>query len=798
MATDKSAASTVTAGDFLIRGSEYLAQHPGFKLAGRQAELTAVSDVLMRKDNNNLLLYGQNGVGLTSIILGLQASKDDLNTPFDIVGKRFYYLDADALFSSGDTAKINAGFQAAMATLTRAPDTVLVIEDTKDFLDGIRNYGMSNLMNQLMRETRKNSRFQVIFEARDETLPDLFKSHSDIAEIFTPIEVREPNKEELRGILQGAVEGLEEFHGVHIAAEAIDSVVELTMKYPGMTLGAAQPKRSAIVLEGALTAYRRKAHASPMELEKLEEELQAVTAALQSGKPGGALAGKSPQELETIQLETTQEIAAVKANWDVLQKKIRSAYADQRTGEENIFSLDEQIAELAAKESFAKEKREECKAAPDEETKARALKEYFDRYGETLNIADEKKASTGFAAKLGKAGFETVEMRTLKDERDKWSKLVTDNAVQYKELTRSLNQGLVLTESHILAEFSRLSGLSLSKLNEDATAKLANIDAEVKKRVFGQDQVVTAVTDYIKFGTLGLKDENKPIGNFLFIGPTGTGKTELVKALAEQLFGDERAMTRFDMGGFQEKNTVSTLVGAPRGYEGYAEGGLLTNAVRKKPNSVVLYDEVEKAHKDVFDLLLPVFDEGVLADTRGMVATFGGVLNVMTSNIGAKHFMNPDLTYEQAKELAMKDLHNQNKDEGGSGFRPEFLARLDGIYYFKSLEVPQIILIAVKELKKLAKYLEKKEIVPVMAPADIAAMCEDHNDKAIGGRGIRRYINNTIKAETASIMLENRAQPGTVTITYNKAAKKAEMAFTPAAVKDKASVIMTQPAFKNG
>jgi len=187
-----------------------------------------------------------------------------------------------------------------------------------------------------------------------------------------------------------------------------------------------------------------------------------------------------------------------------------------------------------------------------------------------------------------------------------------------------------------------------------------------------------------------MKDPNKPVGNFFFIGPSGVGKTELVKALAEALFGSENAMTRFDMGGFQEKNSVNTLVGSPRGYEGYADGGLLTNAARKKPNSIILYDEVEKAHKDVFDLLLPVFDEGVLADTRGMVATFGGIVNIMTSNFGAEYFMDPNMKYEDAVEEVTKKLWNPNKETGGSGFRPEFLNRIDGIFFFKKLVMSRL------------------------------------------------------------------------------------------------------------
>jgi ATP-dependent Clp protease ATP-binding subunit ClpB len=198
---------------------------------------------------------------------------------------------------------------------------------------------------------------------------------------------------------------------------------------------------------------------------------------------------------------------------------------------------------------------------------------------------------------------------------------------------------------------------------------------------------------------------------------------------------------------------------------------------------------VEKAHKDVFDLLLPVLDEGVLADSRGLVATFGGCVNILTSNVGAAHFQNPDLTPEQAKERALADLNNPNKDAGGSGFRPEFLGRLDGIFFFNNLGIPQIEMIAGKELKKLARQLEKNGIVPSMSETDIKDMVADHHHKEIGGRGIRKYINGNVKSEISRQILKAGKKPGTVRITYNKAAKKPEVAYQPRAANANAAPV---------
>ena len=276
--------STIPTTDYLIRGEDYLAKFPDFKLVGRTQELDTAANVLMRKDNNNLIIFGQNGVGLSSVVKGLQASKDDPNTPFDIVGKTFYWLDIDALFSSGDPARINEEFQRTMATLKKIPDSVLVIDNTKDFLDGVRNTNVSNIINMLMRETRLNKDFQVIFETREENIGELYKAHADAKEIFTLLEIREPAKTELVEIVNAAIPGLEAHHGVSISPDAVKMVIDLTTKYPGLTLGMAQPKRSSQILEGALTAYRHKMHSKPHGLEGLETTLATVIGALE-GKP---------------------------------------------------------------------------------------------------------------------------------------------------------------------------------------------------------------------------------------------------------------------------------------------------------------------------------------------------------------------------------------------------------------------------------------------------------------------------------------------------------------------------------
>ena len=739
--TDKTtlpSASLPPASDFLIRGSDYLASKGEFRLIGRDEEIKTVTTVLMKRDNNNLVLYGPGGVGLSSIILGVQASKDDLNTPFDVVGKKFYWLDIDGLFSSGDAAKINEGFQKALATLSRTPDTVLVIEDTKDFLDGIRNSGTSHIVNALMKELR-GKRFQVIFEARDENIAELFKAHSDIAESFTFQSVLEPPKESLRAMVKDGVKSLEEHHGIKISDAAVDSVVELTTKYPGLTLNTAQPKRSVVILEGALTAFRYNAHTTP---------------------PG--LAG-----LNSL---SADEIAGIKQAWETQQRQIRSVYADQRVGEESIRRIDDEIAEQRRLAAEAAKKTEAAEAP-----------------------VDKKPDAKGFGAMLGKSGFDSEPVRKLKDKRAEWEKAVNDNRRKYGEIAGEMNKDLVLGSDHVLGEFSRLSRIPMSKLQQDEATKLLKLEETLKARVFGQDEPIEALSKSVRRGRKGLKKPNKPIGSFLFLGPSGVGKTELAKALAASLFGDEAALKTYDMSEYQEKHAGATLIGAPPGYEGYEAGGVLTNAMRAQPYCVNVFDEIEKAHKDVFDLFLQIIDEGRLTDRRGVPASFGNSINIMTSNIGAKYFLDEGLSFEEAKDKALKDLW----DPSVGGFRPEFLNRFTGIFCFNRLGLPQIEMIAGKSIKELNSWIADKGLKVEMSEEDRAAMCKDHYVPRAGGRGILNYIEQNVTSDVAETMLKSGDEAGTLKVTYNKAAKKVSAQFVPEIKAEKPTIekpAMLRPA----
>ena len=763
MADDKNKQNLGPNSDYLIRGSDYLAQHPDFKLVGRDEELKEVSNILMRKDANNLLLTGLPGVGVSSVVMGLQAGKDNDSTPFDIVSKRFYWLDTDALFSSGDSAKINEAFQKTLATLKRAPDTVLVIEDSRGFLDGCRNNGCTNLINALMREVRGPD-LQAIFETRDTDLAEVLRAHADLRDDFTLKEIKEPDKSSLKLIAEQGAKSLETYHGIKITEEALKTAMDLTSKYIIKELESGQPNRTFMLLEGALTALRHKAHTNPPEIEALNEKMATINAAL-AGQAVQDLAGKSKAEIEAIKIVTESEIEDATKAFTDRQQKLRALYKDQRNGEEEIRSIDQKLEEERQRQTDAAKKFEQEQAQGKESEAPVTTK--------TLQF------------KLSKGGIDTSAERALKEQRAQMQKLVDDNKRQFKELTGEVDSKIELQPAHVLQEFSRLSGVPVSRLGQDETTKLLGLETTLKKRVFGQDDPIKAVAKAVRRGRTGLKKANKPIGSFLFLGPSGVGKTELAKALAEALFGDESALQVYNMSEYQEKHSVSTLIGAPPGYEGYADGGLLTNNMRRKPYCVNVFDEIEKGHKDVYDLFLQILDEGKLADRRGLVASFANSINVMTSNIGAEFFLREDLTFDQAKAEALKVLWNPDKENGGSGYRPEFLNRFTGIFCFNRLGQPEILMIADKNFKEINGWIAEKGLKLDMDPADKKTMCEKEYVMRGGARSVQAYIENNITSDVSDEMLRHPDESGTLKVSYNKDTRTTAIKFIPEGQEEK-------------
>jgi ATP-dependent Clp protease ATP-binding subunit ClpB len=722
--------------DHLIRGHDYLDQHPDFELVGRERVLKKLTAILMRKSANNVLLIGVGGVGCSAICLGVQASKEKPDTPFDIVSKRFFWLDSDGLFSSGDPTNINDAFNKALRTLSRTPDSVLVFDDMRDFIEAARNNGVTNLINALMRALKKK-KFQVIMETRDEDLEAVLKCHSDMHESYTMLDIDEPDDELLHAIVTNVADKqLRKHHRIRISGAAIETAIDVTSKYRIRDLGLsrAQPERSLTLLDRALTSYRLDAHARDPRLDDLDEKRNKLLA--QSADTGDTAENKDA--LRALDAE----IAKITAAWDARQQEIKKIYGELRDGEDAIRGFELEIEDIREHE------REVLEAEGNDESAGNRKEQGY----------------VSFAARTAGAGYDSEAVTAIKKQMEKFQVEVDANKKAFENLTAEINDSLELRKEHVLAEFSSISGIPVSKLTQDERAKLQHLDQKLNDRVFGQDEAVSKLANQVRVARAGLQSPDKPQAAFMFLGPSGVGKTELAKALTAELFDDERALLRFDMSEYMEKHAVAKLIGAPPGYEGYEAGGILTNEMRRNPRRIILFDEIEKAHADIFNVFLQILDDARLTDNRGLTVSFRDAIILMTTNIGTAHFL-AETDFELAKNLAMDELDEK--------YRPEFLARFNGkrnIVCFKPLDLGVIEMIAERDLRRLDAMVKTSlpDISIAMQPAALAAMCRDHYRPVNGARGITGYIEGVIKPEIANTVLFNEQAKGVIAVDYDE------------------------------
>ena len=712
--------------DILIRGSEYLTRFPDFQLVGRGEELIDLQTILMRRDANGVLLTGASGVGMTALCLGLQASKNDLKTPLDIVNMRIFWLDSDKLFESGNSGEIHQTFEKIRTILKQDTQTVLVIENAGNFIDSARNSGCSTTINALLGDI-KNGRYQCILETPYSDLGKVIKCDSDIPSEFTVMEVKEPKGDALRAILTASAPSYEAHHGIKISPEAIEIAAMLSEKYKVKDLPS-QPSGALTLIDRALSAYRLKAHSEPFQIQAIQKELDNVDKAL-AGEKIDILSGKTEDDLRVQRDVLLVEIKTASAEWDELQRQFRKAYEEKRRAEQDVVSLEEQIE------------------AQNMADKAVVAQESFKKVSDPFDGFDD---------------LETSEVLKMRDRIKERRSAADMGAKRFQELADKVNSQLLLTPDHVLAMFSRISGIPVSKLTQDAREKLLNLDVTLKKRVYGQDHAVDALADAIRSARMGLQDPTKPQACFLFQGPSGTGKTEIVKALAAALYDDESALLRLDMSEYMEKHAVARLIGAPPGYAGFEEGGELTNEMEKNPNRVILVDEIEKAHPDVFNLFLQILDDARVTSGQGITAHFENTIIVMTTNIGASYFLDPNMTFDEASDAAKRELQGH--------FRNEFLNRFGGkenIVGFNKLELETLQRIAKRELETLNKGLENKGLSVLLSTADINRICEDRYDPNNGARAIPGYFAKAIRSKVARFMLEHPEQKGMLCMEYN-------------------------------
>jgi ATP-dependent Clp protease ATP-binding subunit ClpB len=682
---------------------------------GRDEEIRRVLQILSRRTKNNPVLIGAPGVGKTAIVEGLARRIVDGDVPENLKSKRIFSLDMGALIAG---AKYKGEFEERLKSVVKEvvsgeSEIVLFIDEIHTLVGAGGGEGAMDAAN-ILKPALARGELRAIGATTLNEYQKYFEKDKALERRFQPVMVNEPDTLDAISILRGLKERYESYHHVRIKDEAIIAAVELSQRYISERF---LPDKAIDLIDEAASKLRLEINSAPEELETVDRRIR--------------------------QLEIERE--AIKREKDEVKLKSLN---------EEMGKLSVDRDQLKAKWLAEKDLVEQIQSKKNEIEKLKFEDENAYRVGDLGRVAEIRYGKIPEAEKA------------IEDLKKELSGLQKESALINEEVGAE----------EVAEVVSRWTGIPVSRMLQSERQKLLNIETELHMRVVGQDEAISAVSDAIRRNRAGLQDTKRPIGSFIFLGTTGVGKTELAKALAEFLFNNENNMVRIDMSEYQERHTISRLIGAPPGYVGYEESGQLTEAIRRKPYSVVLLDEIEKAHPDIFNILLQVLDDGRLTDNKGRVVDFKNTIIIMTSNLGS-YIIQENL--EKLNEENREEIANQTREQVFDllkrSIKPEFLNRIDEIIMFQPLTREEVQKIVELQLKNVQKMLEKSGVRLTTTKKAVEFIASVGFDPQFGARPIKRVIQRNLLNELSKMILEEKVDRDSVIVVDEK---KGELVFT--------------------
>ncbi len=662
-------------------------------VVGRDDEIRRVSQVLTRRTKNNPVLIGEPGVGKTAVVEGLAQRIVAGDVADSLKNKRLISLDIAALVAGAMyRGQFEERLKSVLKEINDSEGEIITFVDELHLLMGAGGGEGSVAASNMLKPMLARGELHLIGATTLDEYRQYIEKDAALERRFQQVYVGEPSVEDTIAILRGLKGRYEAHHGVTITDQALVAAASLSNRY---IANRQLPDKAIDLIDEAMSRLKMEIDSSPIEIDTLDREVR------------------------RLKLE---ELALKKEKDDASKERLQKL-------RETLEAKEAELAELS--ERWKKEKASLNRVGD--------LKRELD---EAITARDKAMREADYA-KASKLEYETI--ARLQHELGEAERAEADPAQE-----RMVNEQV--TDEDIAAVIAAWTGIPVGRLLQSESERLLHLETELGHRLIGQSKAVTAVSDAIRRSRAGLGDANRPIGSFLFLGPTGVGKTELAKALAEFLFDDERAMVRIDMSEYGEKHSVSRLLGAPPGYIGYEQGGQLTEAVRRRPYSVILLDEVEKAHPEVFDVLLQVLDDGRLTDGQGRTVDFKNVILILTSNLGSQFLIDPDLTWDQKEEAVHATVRQ--------AFKPEFINRLDDLVVFQALTPEQLGEIVGLYIDRLAERLHERRLTLGVTPDARTWLADTGYDPAFGARPLRRLMQHEIDDRLARALLSGEIYDG--------------------------------------